>query len=85
MLSLKLKSQIKKFLKSHAYRSRGVRQVSHTVFQSCDLKAHYLEQWADNVRGGRVNVPLEIGGRYYFIDSVVGGCLAGRKLSVSIN
>lgn len=65
------------------YRSRGVRQVSRAVFESCDLEADYLEQWADNVRGSSVNIPLEMAGHYYFIDSAVGGCLAGRKLSVS--
>jgi hypothetical protein len=56
--------------------------VSQAVFQSCDLKAGYLEQWADNVKGGRVTVALERGGNYYFIDSVVSGCLEGRKLLV---
>lgn len=63
-------------------RSHGVRQVSRAVFESCDLEAGYLEQWSPNVRQGRVNVPLETGGHYYFIDSAVGGCSAGRKLSV---
>lgn len=56
--------------------------MSRAVFESCDLEAGYLEQWSPNVREGRVNVPLESGGNYYFIDSAVGGCSAGRKLSV---
>lgn len=64
-------------------RSHGVRQVSRAAFESCDLEADYIKQWAVNVRQGSVNIPLEIGGHYYFIDSVAGGCLAGRKLSVS--
>ncbi len=41
-----------------------------------------MEQWAPNVGPGKVSVPLEAGGNYYFIDSVVGGCENGRKLSV---
>lgn len=65
------------------HRSHGVRQVARTVYEACDLRADYIMQWADNLRGGRVNVPLDVGGHYFFIDSVVGGCLAGRKLSVS--
>ena len=58
--------------------------MSRVVFESCDLEADYVEQWAPNVGPGRVSVPLETGGNYYFIDSVVGGCSNGRKLSVSI-
>lgn len=49
---------------------------------SCDLEAGYLKQWSPNIRQGRLNVPLEIGGMYYFIDSVAGGCSSGRKLLV---
>lgn len=64
------------------YRAHGIRQVSRAVFESCDLEADFIEQWAPNVGPGRVNVPLDAGGNYYFIDSVVGGCLDGRKLSV---
>ena len=63
-------------------RSHGVRQVSRAVFESCDLEAGYLEQWSPNVRRSSVNIQLESGGSYYFIDSAVGGCSAGRKLSV---
>lgn len=59
--------------------------MSRAVFESCDLEAGYIKQWSPNVRQGRVNVAMEKGGNYYFIDSVVGSCSAGRKLSVRID
>ncbi len=59
-----------------------MRQVSREVFESCDLESDFINQWSPNVRQSKVNIPLEKGERYYFIDSVAGGCLDGRKLSV---
>ena len=65
-------------------RLHGVRQVSHSVYESCDLEGLYIHQWALNQRAGVVTVWVEPGGVYYFIDSVVGGCLDGTKLKVCL-
>ena len=65
-------------------RLHGVRQVSHSVYESCDLESLYIRQWALNQRAGDVTVWVEPGGVYYFIDSVVGGCLDGTKLKVCL-
>ena len=62
----------------------GVRQVTRSVYESCDLEALYVRQWAPNQRGGEVTVWVDAGGVYYFIDSVVGGCLDGTKTKVRI-
>lgn len=63
-------------------RSHGVREVSSAVFESCDLEANYIKQWSPNVRQAKVIISLQKGKSYYFIDSVVGGCRSGRRLSV---
>ena len=41
-----------------------------------------MRQWGANLKGGATTVLLERGRTYYFIDSVVGGCIGGRKLRV---
>ena len=66
------------------FRLRGVRQVSRSDYESCDLEGLYIRQWAPNQRAGDVTVWVEPGGVYYFIDSVVGGCLDGTKLKVCL-
>ncbi len=57
--------------------------MSREVFASCDLESvHSVRQWSLNARGGFVSIPLEMGTVYYFIDSVAGGCMQGRKIQV---
>ena len=70
------------FIQFLKIRIHGIRQVSPEVFDSCDLEADYIQQWTPNMRGGRVSIPLDHGAVYHFIDSVAGGCVAGRKLKV---
>ena len=56
--------------------------MTRSVYESCDLEASYIRQWAPNQRGGDVTVWVDNGGAYYFIDSVVGGCLEGTRVKV---
>lgn len=57
--------------------------MTQSVYESCDLEALFISQWSGNARGGSRTVWLNSGKTHYFIDSVVGGCLNGTKLSVS--
>ena len=55
------------------------------MFQSCDLEAAYVEQRVPTQLGGVATISLATGETYYFIDSVLGGCLDGRKIRVGIH
>ena len=65
-------------------RSHGVRQVTKSAYHSCDLEGGVVKQWASNRIDGRVTIDLPSGQTYYFIDSVVGNCDNGHKITVSI-
>ena len=65
-------------------RSHGIRQVTRSVYQSCDLEGDMIKQWAANRIDGRVTIHLQSGRTYYFIDSVPGNCDNGHKMTVSI-
>lgn len=65
-------------------RSHGIRQVTKSVYQSCDLEGGVIKQWAANRIDGRVTINLPSGRTYYFIDSVAGNCDNGLKMTVSI-
>ncbi len=60
----------------------GVLQTSRHAFEECDLSAQFIKQWSKAQRGGVVTFTPELGGVYYFVDSVSGGCQTGRKLRV---
>lgn len=64
-------------------RLRSIREVSRSVYESCDLAASYVAQWTPPNAGGQRLVWLSSGQTHYFIDTVVSGCLEGRKLRVS--
>ncbi len=60
----------------------AIREVTRSVYESCDLEGDYTRQWTPKQLGGSVTVVLETGAIYYFIDSVVVNCLQGNKLKV---
>lgn len=65
-------------------RLHGIRQVTKSVYQSCDLKGGVIKQWTSNRIDGVVTIDLPSGQTYYFIDSVTGNCDDGRRMTVSI-
>ena len=65
-------------------RSHGIRQVTKSAYQSCDLEGGVVKQWATNRIDGHVTIDLPSGQTYYFIDSVADNCDNGHRITVSI-
>ena len=65
------------------YRLHGLWQVSHSTFEACSNSDALPKEWASPQNNGSLQVWLESGQTYYFIDPVGDNCIDGIKVKVN--
>ena len=59
-------------------------QVTHSAIESCDLEERLVREWFRETTAGVVGIVLQTSQTVHFIESVLGQCQNGMKLSVSL-